>query len=222
MGELYRITFPNGKAYIGITAKTAEVRFKVHKYEARRGSHGVLYDALRKHGVDAVSLETLAELEDWQELCEAERQAIAAHGTRSPTGYNLTDGGDGAPKGHRFRVGMKHTAEARAKMSRTRVGKYHGTDETRAKLSETMRGNTFGAGVAQSEATRRKRALAIMLAAPSSESGVKGVSRCKKTGLWRAHITVNYKMHDLGRYRDKAAATAARKAAELRVLECAA
>lgn len=35
----------------------------------------------------------------------------------------------------------------------------------------------------------------------SNKSGYKGVSFCKQTGLWVAHITKNYKTYNLGRYK---------------------
>ena len=87
MGALYRITFPNGKSYIGITSKTAGQRLAVHSYEARRGTKLPLYHAMRKYGADCIALHTLALADDWQELCGMERAAIAEQHTRSPDGY---------------------------------------------------------------------------------------------------------------------------------------
>lgn len=63
---------------------------------ARRGS-SYLYQAMRKHGVDAFSIRVLAHEDDWATLCRMEREAIVSYGTKAPAGYNSTDGGDGVP-----------------------------------------------------------------------------------------------------------------------------
>jgi hypothetical protein len=47
-----------------------------------------------------------------------------------------------------------------------------------------------------------------------STSGIRGVSFCKYTKRWRAHITINRKMITIGRFDDRADAAAARLEAE--------
>jgi len=73
MGEVYLITGPTGKRYIGATKNCAEVRFNDHLKAATRGVDCYLSRAMRKHGL--------------------ENQLIIFFGTRSPTGYNATGGG---------------------------------------------------------------------------------------------------------------------------------
>jgi hypothetical protein len=53
---------------------------------------------------------------------------------------NLTDGGEGSTN----RLGLKHTPEARAKMSRAHKGKKFSL-EHRRKMSEAQKGRTFSA-----------------------------------------------------------------------------
>lgn len=91
MGELYKLDFPNGKSYIGITKKTAAKRFKGHSQAARLGCRSPLYNAWRKHGEPTLMI--LAVLED-DDLHAAEIRAIKAFGTLLPGGYNATRGGD--------------------------------------------------------------------------------------------------------------------------------
>lgn len=91
---VYKMTFPNGKSYIGMTQKTAEDRFCEHVRAAHRGSGYAVHRALRKHGNDSALLSTLVIAET--EYCkDMEVLAIKEFGTKSPQGYNMTSGGDG-------------------------------------------------------------------------------------------------------------------------------
>lgn len=156
MGQLYKLDFPNGKSYIGITTKTAAERLKTHGRDAPREKPGggpALYRAWRKHG--APTLTVLAIVDDAY-LCETERRAIAVFGTLSPGGYNLTVGGESSPAKH---------PEVRAKMSAAAKGrkKPPRTAETRAKLSAAQR-----ARAPASAETRAKMSAAQRARAPAS------------------------------------------------------
>ena len=123
MGELYKLNFPNGKAYIGIAANGAMGRFCDHRYSATK-SDQLLYRAWRKHGEPI--LKVLAVVED-AILHETEIKAIASYGTMAPGGYNMTLGGEGT-------LGWIPSLETRAKLRAASTGKGH-SPETRAKLS---------------------------------------------------------------------------------------
>jgi hypothetical protein len=233
MGELYRLTFPNGMSYIGITTGTAETRFSVHFYQ-RRVRKSPLSSAIKKYGRDDVVVETLA-VAEWNELGDMERDAIARYGTKWPAGYNLTDGGEvptgltelslakmsAVHKGNTYRKGIPFTEEVKAAMSERRRGRPVHTAESRAAIGAAARGNKYSAGIRQSPETKAKK-LSAMLTGPAgkaSTSGHKGVSWCARTGRWRAHITVGRRMKDLGRHARLSDAIAARKRAEIAVLE---
>lgn len=140
-GCLYRLTFPNGKAYVGITGRTAAVRFAEHVTYSRIGKNKVaVHLAIAKYGAANVIVETLAENSDWGKLQALEVQAIATYNTRPPYGYNLTRGGDGV-------VGFDEIT--RAKMGAANIGKL-ASAETRAKLSAS------GKGRKRSDATRAR------------------------------------------------------------------
>lgn len=57
---LYRILFPNGKVYFGISTKPKN-RFRQHKQDARNGSDCPLHRALRKYGVESIKLQVLVQ-----------------------------------------------------------------------------------------------------------------------------------------------------------------
>lgn len=174
MGALYMIRFPNGKAYIGITSKTASRRRVVHLHHARKGRAGALQSAIRKYG-DSFELKVLLIANDWSYLCEMERRAIKVFSTKSPDGYNLTDGGEGcagmvrsaeyrarmseAKRGKKSsapaRRGWSHTAEAKAKISEARKG-HPVSEETRRKIGISKQGNRYNVGRPCNEAVRKK------------------------------------------------------------------
>jgi len=96
MGELYKLSFPNGKLYIGKSDTTAKERFARHRWTAARpdtkNGNTALYHAWRKYG--APTLTVLAVIEN-DLLNETEKSAIASYETLAPFGYNLTLGGEG-------------------------------------------------------------------------------------------------------------------------------
>lgn len=94
MAEVYAICFPNGKLYVGWTAKTAIRRFAGHLRAVRQGSTYAVHNALRKYGPDAVVLATLHSNITPDKAKELEKFYIAEWDTRRPRGYNLTAGGD--------------------------------------------------------------------------------------------------------------------------------
>jgi len=92
---LYKLTFPNGKVYIGQTVRKMQVRFNQHKTAASRGSLLAVYCAWRKHGEPSVLI--LGEYPDVESLNCAEISAIKDQNTVSPYGYNISIGGNAAP-----------------------------------------------------------------------------------------------------------------------------
>jgi hypothetical protein len=122
MGVLYKLTSPSGKSYIGITSKTLEQRWAKHVEHAfGKRDAGALYGALRKYGVETFKREQLGECDDWERLCQMEKDAIASHGTLSPNGYNLTIGGEGI-------IGPK-TEQGRANIARAQRERFKRPDQ---------------------------------------------------------------------------------------------
>ena len=145
MGALYKITFENGKSYIGITSNTLKRRMSLHRSHAKDGRVSALHAAMRKFGADGHRAEVLVIADDWEYLCDLERRAIAAYATLAPHGYNLTTGGEGAP-------GWKASAEQRAAISRRLTGKnlgnkhtlgYRHSDAAKKKMADAHRGAIF-------------------------------------------------------------------------------
>jgi hypothetical protein len=129
-GCLYRLVFPNGKAYIGITSRTAARRFAEHCKSAACGRKLAVNDAIRKYGAASVTVETLV-VAEWPYLVALEPRAIAAFGTRGRGGYNMTTGGEGV-------AGLPVSDQTRAKLRAAQTGKKL-SDETREKMRAASR-----------------------------------------------------------------------------------
>jgi group I intron endonuclease len=108
LGCLYCVTSPSGKKYIGISSKTAEDRWK--KHVSNKKDNCALHFAIRKYGSKTFELKTLLISDNWDYLCLMEQKAIISFNTKSPNGYNITDGGEGV-------IGRIVTDETKAKMS---------------------------------------------------------------------------------------------------------
>lgn len=113
---VYRLTFSSGKIYIGQTVKAVEHRLNHHRNNVTAGSSLPVHNAWRKHGEPSVDV--LMACATLDELNEAEARLIAEHCCIVPNGYNLSLGGNNAPK----------HPNTRAKISAKRTG-FRYTDE---------------------------------------------------------------------------------------------
>lgn len=112
-GSIYKIDFPNGKHYIGITTTSLEQRKREHKYCGKNGDTKCLYKALRKYEmVDTFELVEIDTADTLEELCEKEIRYIQDYKSyyMDGNGYNMTLGGEG-------NHGYVYTEEVKQKMS---------------------------------------------------------------------------------------------------------
>lgn len=131
MGIIYKLNFPSGKSYIGLTVQTLKNRLRAHRGWASSGKNGALHSAMRKYGLRSMEVEILANENDFEKLKLLEIRYIKEYRTKVPHGYNLTDGGDGV-------LGVIITEECRQNRS---VGqrKSFSDPERRRKHLESMR-----------------------------------------------------------------------------------
>ena len=121
-----------GKRYVGQTTKNVEKRFKEH---ARCKKTGV-GKAIRKYGKQNFRYGIIKSCSSKEELDKWEIYFIAVLKSKSPNGYNFTDGGEsGSP-----------CAEVRAKLSAGKMGEKNPNygknlpEETCAKMSIVRKG----------------------------------------------------------------------------------
>jgi len=167
MGQLYKLDFPSGKSYIGITLYKAEDRVRrSNDCDSMRP----ICRAITKFGVANVKIEVLAETNSWDELCWLEMMAIAGLGTMAPAGYNITAGGDGTPgveitKERRAGIsaklkGVPKSAAARAAMSKAQRGvAKKWTPEWKEAIRAANRGAQWNVGAKRSAETKQKQSL---------------------------------------------------------------
>lgn len=105
--QAYRIcSLIDGKVYIGITSRSLKARWAEHLYESRRKRSGMTISAaIAKHGAENFVIETVCCARSWGDICDAERLLIDQYSCRTPRGYNLREGGEGA-------FGYKPSADA--------------------------------------------------------------------------------------------------------------
>jgi hypothetical protein len=97
-GLIYKIEFPNGKNYIGLTTTSLEQRKKQHNCCAKNGDTKCLYNALRKYDmIDTFELIQIDTAYTIEELCEKEIKYILEYNSyyQNEHGYNMTYGGEG-------------------------------------------------------------------------------------------------------------------------------
>lgn len=123
----------NGKKYIGQTTKAQEQRLRAHKNKARYGVKTYFYNAIRKHGEQNFTIQTLKVCENQQELDNYEKALIQEHNTINPEiGYNVHPGG--APD-----KGYKPTKLQASRMSISMKAKWVDPE-----FRKKMFGNSFG------------------------------------------------------------------------------
>lgn len=133
--ELYSVTFPNDKKYIGITAKGIEGRIRAH-YDASKRIDNKFYRALKKYGAENVDITVLATNLTKEEAILLEKAFIEEFDTKT-NGYNSTEGGEGVS-------GLKYTDEIRKNISEAQKKRFSKEDErenTRLKTKEWIDNN---------------------------------------------------------------------------------
>lgn len=132
-GIIYMYKSPSGKYYIGQTIRP-KFRKNEHVSRAFNGSELPFHRAIRKYRMDSFeysilckitcsNTETLSEI-----LNNLEQYYITKYNSKVPTGYNVTEGGEG-------NLGIVLSEETKYKMSLSKVGHKCSTN-TKKKMSE--------------------------------------------------------------------------------------
>ena len=109
----------NGKCYVGQTCDF-DRRMAEHEYEARSGSSFKIHQAIRKYGLENFESIILHCCQGQEQVVLDELNSLEIHYIRKfdsfANGYNMTEGSRGS-------LGLRHTKEARQKMSKARSGR---------------------------------------------------------------------------------------------------
>lgn len=175
---IYKLTFPNGKIYIGMTTAALRNRLYCHRFKAKAEAPKLLvHRAWKLHGEPLA--EVLAIVED-ADLPATEIRAIRVFGSFGDGGYNMTPGGEDSPMKtpaivekvralaltpERIAItkathtGAKRSPELRQLFSEMRKGQRAGVPksaEHRRKLSDANKGKSFNVGRKNTEETKAK------------------------------------------------------------------
>lgn len=164
MGYIYlRPNLLNGKKYVG---QATDLKDRQSRWNNLNQPYaGPLINRARaKYGLDAFGFEILKECED-EELNYWEMYYIKELNTKTPNGYNLTDGGGG----HR---GYVPSEETKRKISESNKGKKL-SEEAKIKISVTLTEKP------RSEETKRKISVTLT-GKPRSEEAKRKISEAKK------------------------------------------
>jgi hypothetical protein len=149
-GYIYKIEFPNGKHYIGITTKSLKERRKGHKNALNNDKSLCLYKAIKKYDMtDTFELVEIDTSDSLEELCEKEIRYIIEYNSYyiNGNGYNMTYGGEGTngyvPTEHQKRIHSEkmkkyyeETPEAREQNSERIKNYYQEHPEAKEEMSE--------------------------------------------------------------------------------------
>lgn len=141
---IYKITNNiNGKCYIGQSIDIKR-RFATYRREYKISSNQAILRAMKKYGISNFTFEILLECEqEWLNYYEI--NIIKSLNTLSPSGYNLTTGGNYCTVSEETKKKMvksrgkwTHTKDAKKKMSLAKLGKPSGPQsiESRCKRAK--------------------------------------------------------------------------------------
>ena len=111
MYSIYIVTCTiNAKQYVGITNDLSR------RWRRHRGANDnqLLHKAIKKHGVENFVFTHFADAFDADSAKSIEKMLIIEHNTFHPSGYNMTNGGDGT-------FGYKHNESSKQKSRESNV-----------------------------------------------------------------------------------------------------
>lgn len=131
---VYKLTFPNGKVYIGQTIQKLKNRLYGHCNDSFRvkdsGFNNIKSRAIRKYMTFKVEVLYQGDDLNIQEI----KYIKEYNSTNQEFGYNLESGGS---------LNKTHSEETKRKISEARKGKIH-SEETKDKMSEARKGKKLG------------------------------------------------------------------------------
>lgn len=142
--RIYKITFPNGKAYVGATKLSIKARMQRHETDSDRRSTSV-GKAIREFGRKNYETELLQiTTESKRYACEMAQ--IKKHNTLVPNGYNMAKGGPGANgvvRSKEFKSKCSAAAKNRSASHRERLSEANRkriiSEETKKRMSESAK-----------------------------------------------------------------------------------
>lgn len=111
--EIYRLTSPSGKSYIGLTSMGTEERWKKHVWRAQKEKRNhPLYNAIRKYGEASFVVEIIDYACSREQARELEIQYIRNHPRE--LSYNISPGGEADGEVGKMQKSVDRSTQGRA------------------------------------------------------------------------------------------------------------
>ncbi len=149
---VYCHTSPSGKRYVGFTSRGADLRWRAHVSDARKGSQFAFHRAIRKYGAENFTHEVLEAMTTEAGAKHAERLWIRELDSYA-SGYNATFGGDGV-------LGSVRSSEQRARLSAAKRGSTPWNKGRKCTPEECAKNAASHRGQKHSDATKNKMSAA--------------------------------------------------------------
>lgn len=134
MYRIYKLTFPSGKIYIGITSRTIKERI-YSGYDNK-----FIKKEISNCGWESVKKEELYQIENEEDAFQKEIDMIKFYDSTNPEiGYNKSTGGQAPHKGSKMSPKNKEQLIERLKNNKYHLNQKH-TEETKRKISELHKG----------------------------------------------------------------------------------
>lgn len=187
---IYKVTNTiNNKIYIGQTIQSFKSRKNQHICSAfTRKSKYYFHNALRKHGKENFTWEVIDKCSSKSELDDMEFHYIKQYNSKTPNGYNLTDGYDNST------FGLKYTKAQRKAVSLRTRGKnnpnYGNGDKIkgnknpakRPEVKEKIRQKAFARGRRPDVAEQFSKCYLLVNIKTGKEQIIKNLSKfCRET-----------------------------------------
>lgn len=158
----------NGRIYIG-SAVDFRARQYTHLSDLRRGKHHSqkLQNAFNKYGEASFTFAVIQEVEDKSQLVPREQYWLDLHKSYGRDGYNISPTAGNC-------IGVKHSAETRAKISAA-LRNRSPSEDTRRKLSAAHKGRTYS-----SETLARMSAAKLNMTPEQRQEFCKKISEGKR------------------------------------------
>lgn len=142
------------RPYVGKWVGSVDSLKRRYRKEINSGANRYIINAMRKYGIENFKFKILEKCKSKEKLVEMEKYWIKKLKSKSPSGYNMTDGGDGL---------LNPSKETRRKMSLAKIGRSPSNKGVPCSKEKKQKLRQASLGKKPSKSARRKTSKKISL-----------------------------------------------------------